>query len=377
MEETGMKPSERSSMREELLLKISCGVFFFFSIVPLCASDAVKLPDAAGPGSKGYVKGGLIYPLDDKPTPECHASTIAEIEGGLIAAWFGGAHERAVDVGIWVSRCVGGTWSKPFEVVDGSEGEEREYPCWNPVLFQPKEGPLMLFYKVGPSPRSWWGMLITSKDNGRTWSSPRRLGTDPKLGKGNPNLIGPVKNPPVQLNDGTILCPSSTEHDNWRTHFECTKDGGKTWEVIGPINDGKTFGTIQATILTYSDGKMQALCRSRRKPVVSQTWSTDGGKTWSGFTATPLPNPNAGVCGVTLSSGRQLLVYNHTTRGRAILNVALSKDGKEWTPVLTLEKQRGEYSYPTMIQSSDGKVHITYTYRRRSVKHVVLDPEEL
>ena len=101
------------------------------------------------------------------------------------------------------------------------------------------------------------------------------------------------------------------------------------------------------------------------------------------MTATSLPNPNAGADGVTLSDGRHLLVYNHTTRrssrprGREMLNVAVSSDGKEWQAALALENQRGEHSYPAVIQTADGLVHITYTYHRRRVKHVVLDPAKL
>jgi len=338
----------------------------------------IEMPAVAEPGENGYLKGELIYSLDNKPTPECHASTIAETRSGLIAAWFAGAHESNADVAIRVARHDGMKWLESVEVADGSEGEVKDYPCWNPVLFQPKKGPLMLFYKVGPNPREWWGMLLTSEDDGRTWSKPRKLGESKKLGS-NSNLIGPVKNKPIQLPDGSILCPSSTEHERWRAHFELTRDLGKTWQVIGPINDGKEFGTIQPSILTYPNGRMQILCRSQQS-VIAQSFSNDGGKTWSEMTATELPNPNAGTDAVTLIDGRQLLVYNHTVRrgpfpsGRNMLNVAISKDGRNWRPVLTLERAKGEYSYPAVIQTSDGKVHITYTYRRRSVKHVILDP---
>jgi predicted neuraminidase len=224
-------------------------------------------------------------------------------------------------------------------------------------------------------------MLVTSEDDGKTWSKPRKLGEDTKLGS-NSNLIGPVKNKPIQLPDGSILCPSSTEHNRWRAHFELTRDLGKTWQVIGPINDGTKFGTIQPSILTYPDGRMQILCRSQQS-VIAQSFSSDDGKTWSKMSATELPNPNAGTDAVTLSDGRQLLVYNHTVRGRSfpsgrnMLNVAISRDGKNWKPVLTLERARGEFSYPAVIQASDGKVHITYTYQRQSVKHVILDPKQI
>lgn len=347
------------------------------ALVPL-GSLAAEIPPPGKAGEGACLAGGLIYPLDDKPTPQCHASTLAESKNGLVAAWFGGSHEKNDDVSIWVSRQVDGRWSRPVEVADGSEGEEKDFPCWNPVLFQPRNGPLLLFYKVGPSPSTWWGVMMVSRDGGKTWSDRRKLGRNEAVG----HLLGPVKNKPIELEDGTIICPSSSEHEGWRVHFEVTRDGGETWEVVGPINDGKEFGAIQPSILTYTDGRMQILCRSQQK-VLTQSWSRDGGKTWGKMTATSLPNPNAGTDAVTLHDGRQLLVYNHTTRGggfpsgRNMLNVALSGDGTTWTPVFTLERAAGEFSYPAVIQTRDGMVHISYTYQRRSVMHVVLDPGKL
>jgi predicted neuraminidase len=343
----------------------------------LPAQDFAELP-IAEPGRGMCESAELIYSLDDRPTPQCHASTLVETDGGLVAAWFAGTHEKNPDVVIRVARHDGKKWLPSVEVASGAQPDGVRYPCWNPVLFQPSDGPLMLFYKVGPSPSQWWGMLITSEDGGATWSSPQKLGTDSKLGSKNPNLLGPVKNKPIQLADGAILCPSSTEHEGWRVHFELTRDLGKTWEVIGPINDATKFDAIQPSILVHDDGRMQILCRTQQQ-VVASSWSEDGGRTWSELSDSGLPNPNAGTDAVTLEDGRQLLVYNHTKRGggfpagREMLNVAISDDGKTWKPILTLEKQDGsEFSYPAVIQTSDGKVHITYTFLRQSVKHVVL-----
>jgi predicted neuraminidase len=87
-----------------------------------------------------------------------------------------------------------------------------------------------------------------------------------------------------------------------------------------------------------------------------------------------VPNPSSGTDAVTLTDGRHLLVYNPVARGRTPLTVAISRDGHAWKPVVTLEDEPGEYSYPAMIQSSDGRVHITYTWKRERVKHAVLDP---
>ena len=352
-------------------------VIFLMIAGSAASADERQVPEPSKPGSGGFVSAKLIYEIGDAQTPQCHASTIVETNDGLVAAWFGGAHEKNRDVGIWLSRHVDGKWTTPVELVDGSENEDQQYACWNPVLFQPADGPLMLFYKVGLNPRNWWGALITSSDDGKTWSNPRRLGTDNALPKANRNLLGPVKNKPIQLADGTILCPTSTENDGWKVHFEVTRDLGKTWKVIGPI-DGE-FNAIQPSILTYSDGRLQVLCRTKES-VVAESWSNDRGNTWSPLQATELPNPNSGTDAVTLSDGRQLLVYNHTLRKgpfpshRTMINVAISDDGKSWRPVLTLEKSEGEFSYPAVIQSRDGKVHITYTWKRESVMHVVLDP---
>ena len=111
-----------------------------------------------------------------------------------------------------------------------------------------------------------------------------------------------------------------------------------------------------------------------------ETWvktSDDNGQTWSEVTLTDLPNPNSGTDAVTLKDGRHLLVYNHTPKGRSPLNVALSDDGKTWKLVATLESEPGEYSYPAVIQTKDGQIHITYTWKRQKVRHVALDPDKL
>ena len=126
--------------------------------------------------------------------------------------------------------------------------------------------PLLLFYKVGPNPRQWWGMLISSKDGGKTWGKPSRLPD---------GILGPIKNKPIQLADGTILCGSSTEHKGWRVHMESTNDFGKTWKNTGALNTGMTFAAIQPTIF-HGGGKLRILCRSREKSSRCSAASTNG-----------------------------------------------------------------------------------------------------
>ncbi len=322
-------------------------------------------PLLANAEDSAVVKSEFIY--ESAPFPSCHASTIVETKSGLVAAWFGGTAEKKPDVGIWTARHVDGKWTAPIEVADGVQSDGKRHPCWNPVLFQPKEGPLLLFYKVGPNPDRWWGMLRTSTDDGRTWSEARRLPD---------GILGPIKNKPVHLANGDLLSPTSTEDQGWRVHFERSSDGGKTWTATPAVNDGKEIGAIQPSILFHKDGKLEAVGRTQQGRVF-QIWSEDQGRSWGKMTLLDLPNPNSGLDATTLADGRFLLVYNHTPKGRSPLNVALSGDGKKWEPALVLESEPGEYSYPAIIQSRDGLVHITYTWKRQRVKHVVVDPAKL
>jgi predicted neuraminidase len=319
---------------------------------------------------QGLIKSEFIF--ETAPFPECHASTIAETDSGLVAAWFGGTHERHPDVGIWISRYEEGNWTPPVQIANGIQSPTNRYPCWNPVLFQPKDGSLQLFYKVGPSPSAWWGMLMELPDLGAALT-----GKIPKPQRLPEGILGPIKNKPVQLADGNILCPSSTEDHGWRVHFEWTNDLGKTWHKREPVNDGKTIGAIQPTILFQPDGKLQALGRTKQNRIF-EIWSEDGGQTWGEMKLTTLPNPNSGIDAVTLRDGRQLLVYNHSTKGRSPLNVAVSEDGKVWQSALTLEDEPGkQFSYPAVIQTKDGLVHITYTWKRLRIKHTIIDPAKL
>ena len=310
---------------------------------------------------------GLVrseFVSESPPTPSSHASTIAETGSGLVAAWFGGTAERNPDVGIWISTRSRRGWSAPKEVANGEQDDGKRLPCWNPVLFQSKEKPLLLFYKIGASPATWWGMMMSSSDDGQTWSQPRQL----------PNRIfGPIKNKPVEFADGTLLCGSSTEHNGWRVHFEWTHDYGRTWVRTPAINDGAAFGVIQPGLLKMGDWAVEALMRSSRGQIyVSRLASRDG--LWSRPEPTKLPNPDSGLDAVTLRDGRHLLVYNHTTQGRSPLNVAISTNGTDWQAAFVMESEPGEYSYPAVIQSDDGLVHITYTWKRQRIKHVALDP---
>jgi predicted neuraminidase len=337
----------------------------FAPVLPGCATAT---------NQNAVVKSEFIF--ETAPFPSCHASTIAETKSGLVAAWFGGTAERNPDVCIYVSRNENEKWTPPVAVADGVGFATNRFPTWNPVLFQPKNGPLLLFYKVGPKPAAWWGMMTTSTDDGKMWSKPVRLPD---------GILGPIKNKPVQLANGDILCGSSTENDGWKVHFERTSDFGKTWTATLPVNDPKKIVAIQPSILFLKNGSLEAIGRTHNDKIF-QIFSSDDGKTWGEMSLTDLPNPDSGTDAVTLRDGRQLLVYNHNVRtgsnnkGRSPLNVAVSPDGTNWFAALVLENDPNApngFSYPAVIQTSDGLVHITYTWERKRIKHVVVDPRKL
>jgi alpha-L-rhamnosidase len=323
---------------------------------------------------KGIVKDEFVF--ERASFPESHAATIAETPAGLIAAWFGGTKEGNKDVCIWTSHLVNNKWTAPAKVADGIMNDTLRYPCYNPVLFYTSGGELLLFYKIGPNVAGWTGWMKRSKDNGKTWSEREALPD---------GFLGPIKNKPVVVN-GVLYCPSSTEKGGWKAHIEFTPDNGKTWTKTASLNDGKAMEAIQPSILQHKDGRLQLLCRSRNT-TLNETWSSDGGKTWSEMKASGLPNNNAGTDAVTLKDGRQLLVYNHVlpaaswVRGkgpRTPMNVAVSNDGIKWFAATVLEDSPiSQYSYPSVIQTKDGMVHIVYTWRRERIKHVVIDPSKL
>jgi predicted neuraminidase len=343
-------------MMKRLLLSASLSIIFYSVI----GSNPFT-------GDNCIVRSEFIYQPGDVAFPSCHASTLIENRGGLTAAWFGGTAERNPDVGIWISHFNNGKWSVPIEVVNGIQHKDKRYPCWNPVLYNTGKE-LLLFYKVGPTPSTWWGELITSDNDGKSWSKPCRLPED---------IYGPIKNKPVILGTGELLCPSSTENDGWRVHMEFTKDNGLTWERTPALND-KNIRAIQPTILFHAGGNIQMLCRSSNSFILSSL-SNDNGHTWSELTPTSLPNPNSGIDAVTLKDGRHIVVYNHLTRGRNMLNVAVSRDGQAWEAAALLENEdKGtEFSYPAVIQTSDGLIHITYTWNRKQIKHVVIDADKI
>jgi predicted neuraminidase len=328
--------------------------------------------------------------------PSCHVATATElVGGGLLAAWFAGTHEGHRDVAIWLARYEASMWSDPVKVAD-----EPDVPLWNPVLFRDKENTVWLFYKAGPSVPAWTGLYIKSVDEGRTWSSPVAHPA---------GLLGPAKNKPIVLSNGRILCGSSSETwRSWACWVEISGDGGQTWSRHGPITapgyrsdrcagggepvsatwdatshelilPQQHYGVIQPTVWEWAPGRLRMLMRAtQRVGYVCSSDSEDGGRSWSPASQTAIPCPNSGLDAVRLADGRVVVACNPTHEGRTPLSLLISEDnGKTWPWRMDLETGPGEYSYPSIIQASDGKVHVVYTWRRERIQHVVIDHKDI
>jgi len=314
----------------------------------------------------------------DAPFSSAHASTIVETKPGeLLAAWFGGSREGADDVEIWTSRRSGDRdWTPPAVVTSYPE-----MPTWNPVLFN-IGGVTRLYFKIGPSPREWIGAYRETADAGRTWGDVRYLPA---------GLTGPVRAKPIRLSDGTLLAGTSVEagydgdtprdapYRSWAVWIERSDDDGSSWTKRGPVAiPGEPFGVIQPTFWETDAGDVHIFMRSATTPRVHEAVSSDHGLTWSVARRTRLPNPNSGLDVVRLRDGRLVLVLNHNETGRNPIHLVVSTDeGVTWSAPLILEEGPGEYSYPAVIESADGLLQITYTWRRERIRHVVIDPDRL
>jgi predicted neuraminidase len=312
-----------------------------------------------------YAQAVSEFIFNSAPFASSHASTIVELRNGdLLAAWFGGSAEGRPDVAIWGSRRTSGGWSTPVELV-----REPDVPTWNPVLFHSKDGRLWLYYKFGPTIPGWTAGRRWSDDEGRTWSAVEHLPA---------GILGPIKDKPLLLADGTIVSGSSVEsYGSWAVWIERSIDNGGTWTKIGPLTvprnsnaAGNPSGIIQPSIVDPGEKHLRLYARATEDiGRICVADSFDDGLSWTQPHPIDLPNPNSGIDAVRLRDGRVVLIYNHTTSGRTPLNLAMSKDGEHFRDFLTLESGPGEYSYPAIIQSKDGSIRLTYTWNRKKIRY--------
>ena len=232
---------------------------------------------------------------------------------------------------------------------------------------------------------------MKSSDHGQTWSGPTLLFSKPGSFTRHPLLV---------LKDGTWLLPltyvtsfgiGKGAETNYSS-VELSKDGGNTWTEC--LIDGSA-GKVQPTAVHYRKEGLVVFYRDRASDHIYRSTSEDGCH-WSTPAATVLPNNNASVQAFQLKNGHTVIAFDNSAANRSgptpvgglrkPLSVALSEDGgATWSAVRDIEigrpgygaaegaiKQPGreEYSYPSILQLSDGRLMIAYTYRRQMIKVV-------
>ncbi len=377
----------------------------------LCTT-ACCLTAHATDGAK-VIERGFLYESDVPPT--CHAATLAELKDGtMMAAFFGGTYEGHPDSDIWSCNYEKGHWSSPSILADGVYTEYTkgafEYdalmpkimdrdsmfrntswlqtaksngkplaslkvrkPCYNPVLYRTEDGKIVLDYKIGSNMQDWTGWEIRSSGKGKRWSHPRMLATTEEERH---LTLGPIKNKPL-VSKGRIIAGSSTEvtYDSWKVHFETSDDDGRTWQKREVDCEG--ILCIQPALLDMGDGHIRALCRTRNSRI-AMTESFDNGTTWTKMQLTSLPNNDSGIDAVTLKDGRHLLISNPNSEPghRSPLSISISEDGENWRHLIDLEEDdHHEYSYPCIVEASDGLVWVLYTWRRKRIAYAILKIE--
>lgn len=307
--------------------------------------------------------------------PEVHASTLAEVEPGVwVAAWFAGTKEGNVDVSIWGARRDAAGWGPAREIVRATGPAGEPVPAYNPVLLVPEPGKLALVHSAGWEGKPWLPFLQRSQDGGRTWSVPVRLPD---------GLRGPDRNKPLRLPDGGWLHPSTAAGG---VHVERSDAALGRWTRFAKVADPHGFRALQPTLLDHGGGRLQMLVRTYRRELAT-AWSTDEGRTWTPLEGLSVALANSAIDAVRLPDGRFLLAYNPTGAPRDAkdwgprhpISLAVSNDGRVWRRIVDLESApiREGYAYPCLVVGTDGLAHLTYTWGRKRIRHLLLDPARL
>ncbi len=361
------------------------------------------------------------------PGRAVHAASLVELQSGdLRAVWFSGSREGAGDVTIQTAvldrtTLRWGAESTLFERYQIERGLWRYVKkIGNPVIARAPDGSLML-WMVNVSLGGWAGSAITwarSLDDGKTWGAPRRLVTSPFL-----NVSTLVKGAPIAFADGQIGLPVYHEFISKFAEVLRLDAQGRVVEKVR-IPGSQT--SLQPVVLVTAPEKAQVYMRSGNAKALMSSSTEDAGKTWTSTRASSWPNPDSAVAAVVTGTGQQWLALNPTTNNRETLALVAAAKGAgfdgapswavelpvnpkkrplvaEYEALLGIELMASgvndadtkaylasakrqlcgqescsqEFSYPYLLEDSNGYVHLIYTWHRTRIKHLRFDPSQL
>lgn len=319
------------------------------------------------------------YACEDCPTPSVHGANVIETrDGGLLATWFGGTREGATDVALWAANYSPQTrrWSAPRRIIGAVETQNalgrHIKTVGNSVLVRDALGELSLYY-VSVSVGGWAGSALNvmlSSDDGKSWGMPRRLITSPFF-----NISTLNKSAPLAYDDGSIALPVYHEFIGKFSELLRLDPAGRILDKVR-ITHGRR--AIQPLLLPVSQDQLLALMRDTGPfpGHVLLSRSADAGMHWPMQQELSLPNPDSAVGGLRRPDGSLLLVFNDVEAGRSSLALALSRDdGQSWRIVRHFEQSpnKEEFSYPYLIRSRDGTMHLLYTWNRTRIRHIAFN----
>ena len=390
---------------------------FFLAAVTLCCKTFAQqdLPKAP------TVTAELIFPPQEK---HVHGSSIVSLPNGdLLAAWFQGSGERnADDVKIMGARLLKGanTWSLPFVLADTPD-----LPDCNPVLFLNNKGKLFLVWiavqankweysilkyrtsvdynNSGAPVWNWQDNILLKPDDQFATETELKMKSLPRTGSGWSEFAHSYDNmiveaskdirkrsigwmtriKPLILPNGRILLPLYSDGYNFSL-VAISDDDGDSWKPSLPII---SRGGVQPALAQQKNGHIIAYMRDNGDdpPRVQVSESADNGISWTAAKKTSIPNAGSSVELLALSDGKWAFIGNDVEDGRYRLSLYFSADeGQTWPWKTVLEnepKDSGGFSYPSLIQTADGLLRITYSYTKgktgEAIKYVVVDPSKV
>lgn len=320
------------------------------------------------------------YACEDCLVPSVHGASVVEtLDGGLFASWFGGSREGGRDVVLWGAELYPGSlsWSAPRRIIGPAETKAAlgRYikTVGNSVLVRGEQGTLWLYY-VTVSVGGWAASslnVVLSRDEGKTWGAPQRLITSPFF-----NFSTLNKSAAIHYSDGSIGLPVYHELIGKFSQLLHLDHNGR---VLNKFRITQGRHAIQPLILPLDSKRSISLMRDTgpRPGHVLVSRSEDAGRHWRQDEKLALPNPDSAVTGLRRPDGSLLLVLNDTETGRNSLALAVSRDdGQSWKTVRHFERDKeakSEYSYPYLIRSSNGTMHLLYTWNRKRIRHIAFN----